>query len=364
MYRLVGFVAGIHALALGGAKGPPEPVYSPPKGYVCCRANPALTIDGRLDDAAWGHAPWTDDFVDIEGDRRPKPRFRTRAKMLWDDQFFYLAAELEEPHIWGTLTQRDSVIFHDNDFEVFIDPDGDSHAYFEFEMNVLNTEWDLFLPKPYKNGGKPLDSWDIAGLRTAVHLEGTLNDPSDTDRRWTLEIAMPWKVLCQQHRIPRPPSHGDHWRVNFSRVEWQVDIREGKYVKKPDTKEDNWVWSPQGVIDMHRPERWGYVQFSTAPPGKVHFSPDLSEPVRHLLHRVYYAQRRFREREKHYARTLAELGLVELERSPLIQSIKLESTESGFEATAEARSGELKLRRWHIRDDGRIWPDRDEKGPP
>ena len=67
-----------------------------------------------------------DDFQDIEGDKKPRPRFRTRAKMLWDDQFFYVAAELEEPHVWATLTKHDSVIFHDNDFEIFIDPDGDN----------------------------------------------------------------------------------------------------------------------------------------------------------------------------------------------------------------------------------------------
>ena len=56
--------------------------------------------------------------------------------MLWDDQFFYVGAELEEPHVWATLTERDSVIFHDNDFEVFIDPDGDTHLYYELEMNA------------------------------------------------------------------------------------------------------------------------------------------------------------------------------------------------------------------------------------
>ena len=57
--------------------------------------------------------------------------------MLWDDEYFYVAAELEEPDIWATLTERDAVIFYDNDFEIFIDPDGDSHEYYEFEMNAL-----------------------------------------------------------------------------------------------------------------------------------------------------------------------------------------------------------------------------------
>ena len=30
--------------------------------------------------------------------------------MLWDDDYFYFGADMEEPHVWGTLTKRDSVI--------------------------------------------------------------------------------------------------------------------------------------------------------------------------------------------------------------------------------------------------------------
>src|SRR5436190_2537922 len=66
-----------------------------PRNYVCYRAGHSPQIDGRLDDAVWQAAPWTDDFVDIEGDRRPAPRFRTRAKMLWDNEYFYLAVQME-----------------------------------------------------------------------------------------------------------------------------------------------------------------------------------------------------------------------------------------------------------------------------
>ncbi|MFN3684859.1 MAG: carbohydrate-binding family 9-like protein, partial [Fimbriimonadaceae bacterium] len=132
-----------------------------PREYLCFRAPGEIRIDGRLNDPAWATAPWTEDFVDIEGDKRPKPRHRTRAKMLWDDRFLYIAAELEEPHVWATLTRRDSVIFQDNDFEVFLDPDGDTHQYYELEMNALNTLWDLMLIKPYRDGGPAVFHWDF-----------------------------------------------------------------------------------------------------------------------------------------------------------------------------------------------------------
>jgi hypothetical protein len=232
-----------------------------PNRYDAPRARTPLAIDGKLDEKAWKRAPWTDFFVDIEGDLKPKPRFKTRAKMLWDDEYFYVAADMEEPHIWGTLTQHDSVIFHDNDFEVFIDPDGDTNEYYEFEINALNTGWDLFLNKPYRFGGKARNEWEIPGLETAVHIRGTLNDPRDSDKGWSVEIAFPWKVLAEYAHKPAPPRVGDEWRVNFSRVEWLHEIVDGKYRKVAGKKEDNWVWSPQGVINMHVPEKWGFVRF-------------------------------------------------------------------------------------------------------
>jgi hypothetical protein len=221
-----------------------------PKSYDCFRAATPIKIDGKLDDPAWKKAGWTTDFIDIEGAAKPKPRFRTRVKMLWDDQYLYIAAELQEPDVKATLTQHDSVIFHDNDFELFLKPPTGTPGYFEFEINALNTSWDLYLNKPYREHGKADNSWDIPGLKTAVALNGTMNDSTDTDHGWTVEIAIPWTAFTS--RLPVEPSKkGTEWRVNFSRVEW----------KAGQPKEDNWVWSPQAVINMHVPDKWGYVHF-------------------------------------------------------------------------------------------------------
>lgn len=233
-----------------------------PKSYNAPKTSTPPKIDGNLEDRAWRAAAWTEDFLDIEGPTKPKPRFRTRAKILWDDQCLYIAAQLDEPHVWATLTEHDSVIFHDNDFEVFIDPDADTLNYYEFEINALNTGWDLLLDKPYRFGGKANNAWTIPGLKTAVHVDGTLNNASDIDKSWSVEIAIPWKVLAEYSKQPAPPRPGDIWRVNFSRVEWQTHIIDGKYAKIPNTKEDNWVWSPQGVVNMHIPELWGKVRFT------------------------------------------------------------------------------------------------------
>jgi hypothetical protein len=249
--------------------------------YVAHRAAPAPVVDGNLDDAAWRDAPWTEPFIDIVGDARPAPRLLTHAKILWDDDYLYVGADLEEPDVWATLTQPDDTVWHDDDFEVFLDPDNDGLAYYEMEINALGTVLDLFVPRPYRAGGKADLSWGARGLRSAVAIRGTLNDPSDRDGGWSVELAIPWGGLVPPDAAAgdptsthvdgargtgAPPRPGDTWRVNFSRVEWPREVVDGAYRKAPQAQgrrhpEDNWVWSPQGEVNMHVPSRWGWVRF-------------------------------------------------------------------------------------------------------
>ena len=276
------FVPPVRAMALAAVvlAGPPAPSAGV-REYVAHRATPAPVVDGRLDDAAWRQAPWTAPFVDIVGVARPAPRLLTRAKILWDDDYLYVGADLEEPDVWGTLTEPDDTVWHDDDFELFVDPHGDGLAYYEVEINALGTILDLFLPRPYRAGGRANLSWNLAGMRSAVAVRGTVNDPSDRDSGWSVELAIPWAGLTPPEAgaggapSPResgasesgaPPRPGDTWRVNFSRVEWPLEVVDGAYRKavpavKTRHPEANWVWSPQGEVDMHVPSKWGRVRF-------------------------------------------------------------------------------------------------------
>jgi hypothetical protein len=333
---------------------------SRPEGYVCARAKGAINIDGKLDEADWAAAPWTHDFQDIEGKAKPTPRFRTRAKMLWDGNYFYVAAELEEPHVWGTLTNHDAVIFQDPDFEVFIDPDGDRHNYYEFEMNALNTTWDLLLKKPYIDGGPALNEWEIKGLQTAVHVNGTLNNASDKDRGWQVEIAFPWKALAEYSKQPTPPHEGDIWRVDFSRVEWQIDTSNGTYRKIPNTREDNWVWSPTGIVDMHRPEEWGLVKFVSQNNGKP-FRP-LEDVPRYAVLDYYYSQKEFNRRTGRWAKDVGELGRTVGARFRGA-SVSPRTTPEGFEVFSKVKKDDAL---WQMRQDGLLlhYPARPSESTP
>ncbi len=331
-----------------------------PERYVCHRASESLVIDGRDDEASWQAAPWTAEFVDIEGDLKPRPALATRARLLWDDHDLFVYAEMEERGLWATYDRRDAVIYHEHDFEVFLDPDGDTHLYYELEINALNTVWDLLLIRPYRDGGPAVHAWDIAGLRTAVHLDGTLNDPSDVDRGWSVEIAIPWEILKECAGREVPPRDGDQWRVNFSRVEWTLDVVEGAYVKRIDPAtgrawpEHNWVWSPQGLIAMHYPEMWGIVQFSSLDPaaGPVQLRPDPEESARSALRKLYYAQKERRERGEPFADDPGLLGWDAIGAETRVTAVpRISATPSGFEAVLDLPGGAT----LHIDHQGRNW---------
>ena len=335
---------------------PPEP---DPEGYVCYRAAGVLTIDGLMNESDWESAPWTDYFVDIEGDKKPLPAYKTRLKMLWDHEYLYVAASLEEPHVWATLRQRDTVIFYDNDFEVFIDPDGDTHNYYELEVNAFGTPWDLLLIKPYRDGGPAVINWDINGLKVATDIDGTINDTGDTDKGWSVEIAIPFQVLKECNKGSGLPEAGHQWRINFSRVEWRTVIENGKYKKEINPEsgkpfpEYNWVWSPQGRINMHMPEMWGYLQFSDikAGSGNEIFIADKELKKKWALRMIYYAENEFFREFKSYTPEIKLLGLGKEDFTGLTALPVIKATGSTFESYFTDHSGKSG---WTIYHDGMI----------
>jgi hypothetical protein len=323
--------------------------------YMCQRLKGAPVIDGRINEEEWKGAEWTQDFVDIATGEYPP--LRTRARMAWDDDYLYIAAKMEEPQVQATLTERDAVIWHDNDFEVFIDPDGDTHEYYEIEVNAYGTVFDLFLVKPYRDGGPALHHWDIRGLKEAVGIEGTLNDPGDVDTGWEVEMAVPWSVLAECANRAAPPSEGDVWRMNFSRVNWRTAVEGGRYVKETDPEtgkpyaEDNWVWSQQGLVNMHYPEMWGYVLFTNAfrAYGGSRYTPGTDEKAWDALRELYYAEKQHYLSYGRYTDDLAALGLGSREIFGHEWPPVLEATTNRFEARLKVDGGGWK----QITEDGR-----------
>lgn len=243
-----------------------------PAEYVVQRTVDDIIIDGTLNEASWQHAAWTEPFGPIFLTGFREPFLATRAKMLWDDSYLYAAVELEEPNLVGHVTTKDEEIYRDNDIELFIDVDGDAQDYIELEFNCLGTIWDMFLPKEYNRGGLPHshprveDSppWDLQGLLVAVRLDGTLNYPLDTDRGWTIEMALPWDSLLATSRTGTPLNRaGAMMRLNFSRVQhtWPRTFPIVDWDNRGPESYD-WTWSQNLVYNMHSVESWGRILLS------------------------------------------------------------------------------------------------------
>jgi len=263
--------------------------------YTCHRAPHKLAIDGRLDKAAWKEAPRSSRFVDLVSGA---PGFlETRMASLWDDESLYVAFWVSEPNVRARLAERDSLVWTENDVEIFI---GGEDCYYEFEINALGTVYEVFyvwqdaLKKGSRFGTAEFDlmtrrvdvlggfqdgmrygrhprgarwafmDWDFPGLRAAVQVQGTLNDPSDVDQGWTAEIAFPWRgmrALAGTRAVP--PRAGDVWRMDFSRFELLENC--GVTVEP----HPGWVLNRHGVYDSHIPECFSFVHFSELRAGEA-----------------------------------------------------------------------------------------------
>jgi hypothetical protein len=280
-----------------------------PRQYSVIKTTEKLHIDGKAIEEAWTKALWTEAFVDIEGKAEKAAPQKTRCKMLWDNEYLYVFTQFDDPHIWATFHNQDEPVYHDNALEIFIDPDGDTHNYFEFQINALETVFDFFFPKPFRNGGSGLKGWDIAGLKKAVYINGTLNNPADIDRFWSIELAIPFKSLLYSNR--GTPASGSIWKMNFSRVYWDAEIKDSSYQKKKDStgraKEAYWVWSPQGIVNLHYPERWGYVRFTDIKDSDLSFLNAEEEQLKLVLWKYYYLQQDFLRLHGKYAVDIDEL---------------------------------------------------------
>lgn len=248
--------------------------------YTCFRTDTPLLIDGRLDEPAWEQAPWSAPFVKM--DTGAPVELDSRVALLWDDDYLYAGFRLEDHEIWGTMTAYHAHVYrHDSDAEIFIEGEG---VYYELGVNAINTIYEVFWSwiepiaarRDYATlhhffstehflyfvprRGEPLGrfgelTWELPGLKHAVQVDGTLNCPQIRDRGWTVEFALPWQGL-RALGLAVPPRDGDVWRIGASRCQ---------HFHEPDGSERavDWSWNSHGAVNMHVPERWSRVCFST-----------------------------------------------------------------------------------------------------
>jgi hypothetical protein len=126
--------------------------------------------------------------------------------------------------------------------------------------------------------------------------------------------------------------------------------------------EHYWVWSAVGLLELHRPERWGYVQFSKETGGDVSFRPDPTMAARELLHELYYAQRAYRKKNGKWARSTRELRLTAPADRTLWRTLTIERTSDLYQICVDASP--RARQRLCIRHDSLVWTQGEASRPP
>jgi hypothetical protein len=188
--------------------------------YSCPRKMTSVVIDGKLDEVAWQYAAPVREFS-IAPEHRP-PTNPTLGLLTWDDRYLYVAFDAIDPAIEATRTGRDSDTYKDDVLEIFFKTDPDEWDYHNVEVNALGAFRDGYhTPERRFNA-----AWNCPGLEVGVHVEGTLNDPTDEDEGWQLEVAIPFACLpTLEGRAPEP---GDVWLFHLSRIDRSPRLEEGR----------------------------------------------------------------------------------------------------------------------------------------
>ncbi|RJO67367.1 MAG: hypothetical protein C4523_09570 [Myxococcales bacterium] len=209
---------------------------------VVPKAQGKIAVDGEFDEADWERAGKTGPFVAVSGEKAEGAA--TAARLLWDEQFLYIAFECEDEDVWTSFSKRDDPLYREETTEVMIDADGSASTYYEIQVNAAGAVYDAYFPERRKNMDLAFD----AKLVSAAAVEGTLNQREDQDKRWAVEMAVPFASIADAPH--RPPLPGDRWRLNLYRLDRPA--KRGAQAS---------MWSPTLVGDFHMLDRFGTIVF-------------------------------------------------------------------------------------------------------
>jgi hypothetical protein len=219
-----------------------------PKSTNVPRIEGAITIDGVLDEQPWQNAARLVPFV--RHDTMAPARVSTEVRIWYDAAALYLGWICEDGDIQATFTQRDSRFWEEEVVEFFVTPAA-LDRYFELQWNPLGGTFDAIITNQIGSDGRSQRfegdwSYTATTMTFAVQVDGSVQNSSDRDRRWTVEVRMPFADL----KVPTP-GRGEVWRGNFYR-----------FNRDRDAETEQLSWSPTIWPGFHQPTRFGYLRFS------------------------------------------------------------------------------------------------------
>jgi uncharacterized repeat protein (TIGR03806 family) len=186
--------------------------------FECRWADGPISIDGAADEPAWRAAQVIDNFyLPWLGKNAHRAKTATKARVLWDREYFYFFAEMEDHDLFADITDHDGALWNNDVFELFFKPADDKPGYYEFEVNAANAVLDMFLPRRDGGGYNEYARADKFHIDTKVKLRGTLNKHDGKDSGWSVEGRIPWRDF--RHTGGRP-NLGETWKFALCRYDY------------------------------------------------------------------------------------------------------------------------------------------------
>lgn len=147
----------------------------------------------------------------------------TTVRLLYDDTCLYVGFECQDPHAEGVRGTRDAPVNDKDHVAVYLDPDGKGLTSYCIEVSPEGTVADaVVLFKHDGTGSQVLRGWDMASLRSSATVYRSGVQSKDSDRFWTVELAIPFDEL---YSIASPhPGSGSKWRAGLYRVDYNEAV--------------------------------------------------------------------------------------------------------------------------------------------
>jgi hypothetical protein len=226
----------------------PKPAAEPPvvRAAECRWAKQPIKIDGRTEDPAWADAQELTGFSVFW--EKKAGETHTAARLMWDDDYLYFTAEMEDYDLYADVTERNGMTWLNDVFELFFKPAANKPAYYEFQVNAANTPLELYFPSRGAGGFRRFAPITKLGLESAVKRRGTLNKHDDKDGGWTVEGRIPWSGFAA---TGGKPQQGAKWRFALCRYDYSA------YLEQPELTSS----APLTRPDFHRYEDYGELTF-------------------------------------------------------------------------------------------------------
>ena len=219
---LAGLAAGLAVPLPHQAESKQAPAPAAVAPFECRWAEGPITVDGKADEPAWKQAQVIDQFtLPWLGAKARPAKTKTAAKLLWDREYLYFFAEMEDADLYADLKQHDDRLWDNDVFELFFKPADDKPGYYEFQVNPAGAVLDMLIPRRNSGGYPRYKSDGDFGIEVKVQLKGTLNRWQDRDTGWSVEGRMPWKGFLRTGGRPEP---NENWKFALCRYDYSVDF--------------------------------------------------------------------------------------------------------------------------------------------